>query len=301
MNLSEIAIAFKDCNAETNTYTFKDYKERLKSQGTDFKGGLVVNDVNNFILYDCEKLLTKSILNIVATDLLMKKGLFNWSFISSYYSSFFSIQALNRLQLNFTAYDVKCEVVNYNTKEVKLTRHSSSSNSHDEQFHIYQNNNVPEYKKEQIDRIWNLGLSTFEGLEGYGSEHRLRNAINYYLSHTDKFYYELNIPNSDFQKIIKDNCRSPFLGEKDLLPIPPNFAKRALKIATARIRVVSYVLNYIANHNAEYKSYYIRNMNNRIDPLKIRYPFISDWLLAYLADWLKFNEIPVEEIFPLKV
>ena len=299
MNLSEIAIAFRGCNAETNTFSFKDYKESLKSQGSDFKTAMIVDNVNNYILYDCEKLLTKSVLNIIAADLLLQKGLFNWSFVSSYYSSFFTIQALNRLQLNFSAFDLKCELVNYSKKEVKLTKYSSSKGSHIEQFGTYQNENLKEYKKDSVDRFWNLGLANFEDLQGYGSEHGLRNAVNYYLSKSDNFYYELDLEDVDFKKIVKDNCRSPFLFEKDTLPVPPNFAKKAIKIGTARIRVLSYVLNYLANYNAEYKSYYVRNMKQRIVPIEARYPFISPWLLVHLKDWLRYNPIYVEEVSPI--
>ena len=123
----------------------------------------------------------------------------------------------------------------------------------------------------------------------------LRNEINYSISILHKFYYELSISKNDYNKIVRDNLRSPFV-ERETISLPPNFARRASKIAIARIRVLSSVMNYIANYNSEYKSYFERNMRNRIIPIKERYPFISNWLLNQLEDWLKFHELPIEEV-----
>ena len=294
MDLSEIAIAFNDCNAETSGHSFKDYVDAKKQNGLVFSRGVIVDDANNFILYDCEKLLTKAILNSISADLLSCNGLFNWSFVSSYYSSFFAVQALNRLQLNFTGYQYKCELINFNRKEINLFENPKSTGSHVEQFELFKTN-AKEFKKNKGDRFWNIGLGNFEEIEGYNSEPNLRNEINYSISILHKFYYELSISKNDYNKIVRDNLRSPFV-ERETISLPPNFARRASKIAIARIRVLSSVMNYIANYNSEYKSYFERNMRNRIIPIKERYPFISNWLLNQLEDWLKFHELPIEEV-----
>jgi len=243
MELSEIAIAFKNCNGDTGNRSFKDYKESLKLKGVNLEAGVIVNDANNYILYDCERLLTKAILNIISADLLNTRGNFHWGFVSAYYSSFFTVQALNRLQLNFTGFDVKCELINYTNKEIKLTKQSDSSGSHEKQFHVFYNQNIPEFKKTTaVDRFWNIGLGTFDDLSIYKSEPNLRNAINYYLSKNDDFYYEFSISGTEFNKIITDNLKNPFLKKETCSK--PNFSLRALKLSIARLRILVYVLNY---------------------------------------------------------
>lgn len=299
MELSEIAIAFKNCNADTGRQSFKDYKESLQNKGVDFVSGVIVDDANNYILYDCERLLTKSILNIISADLLNTRGNFHWGFVSAYYSSFFAIQALNRLQLNFSGFDVKCELVNYANRQIKLTKQSDSSGSHDKQYNIFINQSIPEFKKTPaVDRFWNIGLDPFDDLAHYKSEPKLRNAINYYLSINDDFYYELSLNGSEFNKIIRDNHKNPFQNRESCPK--PNFSIRSLKISIARLRILIYVLNYIANYNNEYKSYFERNMLQRITPIKNRYSYINAWVMQYFNDWLKFNQIEKEEIIAIK-
>jgi hypothetical protein len=104
MTLSEISIAFNNCNGSVNK-SFKEFIIDLQLNDENLEKGYEINDSYNYILGDVEKLLVKTIINICASDLLLKKGYFNWGFITSYYANFFIIQALNRLTLNFSTFN----------------------------------------------------------------------------------------------------------------------------------------------------------------------------------------------------
>ncbi|MFM8006321.1 MAG: hypothetical protein ACKO86_15570, partial [Dolichospermum sp.] len=101
LTFEEIAIAFNNCNSDAKI-SFKDYLIKKDKSKGDYEQGFIISNVNNYILTDIEKLLSKAILNICAADNLIKQGYFSWGFVTSYYANFFLIQGLNRTQLNFT-------------------------------------------------------------------------------------------------------------------------------------------------------------------------------------------------------
>ena len=292
MNLEEIAIAFKNCNGDANQ-SFKNYLIGLSKPPQEYEKGLIISKANNYILTDIEKLLSKAIINLCASDLLLKKGYFNWGFVTSYYSSFFSIQALNRLQLNFntwTDFSIICQNKNYSQQELKLTKVDASKNSHETQFQLFFNNYVVWKNSKSIDRFWNLALQSFK----YGGEPKLRNEINYSIS--NEYYYELNLDKNKFFKIIKDNKSSPFNKNNEVISEPINYSRHHLKITMSRIRVISYILNYLANENNEYNSYFKRNMNIRKKSIAQHYSNLSDWIKLLLEDWLQFQLIEKDEL-----
>ena len=292
MNLEEIAIAFKNCNGDANQ-SFKDYLIGLSKPPQEYENGLIISKANNYILTDVEKLLSKAIINLCASDLLLKKGYFNWGFVTSYYSSFFSIQALNRLQLNFntwTNFSIICQNKNYSQQELKLTKVDASKNSHETQFQLFFNNYVVWKNSKGIDRFWNLALQSFE----YGGEPKLRNEINYSIS--NEYYYELNLDKNKFLKIIKDNKNSPFDKNNEAINDPINHSRNHLKISISRIRVISYILNYLANENNEYNSYFQRNMKIRKESIDQRYSNLSVWIKLLLEEWLHFQLIEKDDL-----
>jgi hypothetical protein len=88
LNFEEIAIAFRNCNGDAK-FSFKEYLKTLYKSKDDYERGFIISDANNYILTDIEKLLSKAILNICATDYLIKCGYFSWGFVTSYYANFF--------------------------------------------------------------------------------------------------------------------------------------------------------------------------------------------------------------------
>lgn len=291
MNFFEIALAFKNCNGDINL-SFKEFLINQKFISEDLSKGISINNANNYILRDIEYLLNKAIINIGASDLLLKKGYFHWGFITSYYSNFFSIQALNRLQLDFNTWidsGIDCTLKNYNSQEIFLKYSNSSVGSHEAQFNRYYRNFENFKYKKSIDRYWTIGIQPFK----MRFEPLLRNEINYQIE--KDYYYELNLEYSLFESIIRDNKQD--LSKKQVcIKSPTNYSLPNLELAISRFRVAIYILNFIANSNIEYKSYFIRNINSRLLNLKTKYPNISAWILNNFEQWLQFTEIETDNI-----
>ncbi len=290
LTLDEIAIAFKNCNGESND-TFKDYLLSKNIAPEDYKTGIILAKAFNSILSDIEILLDKSIINICAADNLNTKGIFHWGFVSSYYSNFFSIQALNRLKLNFHVWsnsNILCKYSNYVSQELTVTKKDNSGNSHELQFHQYFENYKNFKTGKGIDRYWNIGL--YQSKDGI--ETALRNEINYALSKEN--YYELTLGLSSYQQIVRDNTKSPFLIASPSISNPYNYSYNNLQLGMSRLRMVAYILNYVANRNIEYRSYFQRNMARRRKSIEERLCYTSEWCRNLLNEWLKYENLSLE-------
>ncbi|MFN5892965.1 MAG: hypothetical protein ACK45Z_10070, partial [Dolichospermum sp.] len=68
-----------------------------------------------------------------------------------------------------------------------------------------------------------------------------------------------------------------------------NYSRRNLKLAIARLRMLTYTLNFIAVRNLEYQSYYQRNMKNRLTAINQKYPDVSVWIKELFQQWLIFD------------
>ncbi len=284
LTFEEIAIAFRNCNGDAK-FSFKEYLQGLYKSKQDYEQGFLVLDANNYILTDIEKLLSKGILNICSTDYLIKKGYFSWGFVTSYYANFFLLQGLNRTQLNFTTWverSVDCISQNYQEKTIKIQAIARSTDEHQKQFQRFFENFKDFKNRTGIDRYWNLGICNFE----LGDEPKIRNKINYEI--TQEGFYELELSDSEFQRIIQDNLGSPFTQPREQSRIT-NYSRRNLKLAIARLRMLSYILNVIAIRNLEYQSYYQRNMRNRLKTVQDRYPDVSEWIQEHFQYWLTFD------------
>ncbi|MEH2457613.1 hypothetical protein [Nostoc sp.] len=289
LKFEEIAIAFSNCNGDAKR-SFKKYLEDLYKSKEDYEKGFIISDANNYILTDIEKLLSKAVLNICSTDHLIKKGYFSWDFVTSYYSNFFLIQGLNRTQLNFTTWvsrSVDCQEKDYQKKNIHIKGIANSADEHQRQFKRFFENFSDFRSRKGIDRFWNIGIKSFD----LGNESEIRNTINYEIS-PDTFY-ELDLETQEFHKIIRDNQYCPFKEDKEDSRIP-NYSRRNLKFAIARLRMLSYTLNVIAIRNIEYQSYYQRNMKNRLKAIQEKYPDVSEWIKDYFQNWLIFDSELVE-------
>ncbi|MCC5616658.1 hypothetical protein LC605_16585 [Nostoc sp. CHAB 5836] len=280
----EIAIAFSNCNGDAKR-SFKKYLEDLYKSKEDYEKGFTISDGNNYILTDIEKLLSKAVLNICSTDHLIKKGYFSWGFVTSYYSNFFLIQGLNRTQLNFTTWvsrSVDCQEKDYQKKNIYIKGIANSTDEHQRQFKRFFENFSDFRSRKGIDRFWNIGIKSFD----LGNESEIRNTINYEIC--PNAFYELDLETQEFYKIIRDNQYCPFKEDKEDSRIP-NYSRKNLKLAIARLRMLTYTLNVIAIRNIEYQSYYQRNMKNRLKAIQDKYPDVSEWIKEYFQDWLIFD------------
>lgn len=289
MTLSEIAIAFKNCNGDVSS-SFKELLIEQDYSPEELELGVTIEKANNHILRDIDFLINKSILNIGASDLLIKKGYFHWGFVTSYYSNFFSIQSLNRLMLSFNTWTdsgIDCVATNYYKQELSIKSSNSSGGSHESQYNrFYANYKHFRYQK-SIDRYWNMGIQPFK----LRPEAFLRNEINYQIY--NEYFYELNISKAEFDKIIEDN-KLDLSKNKPNIKSPVNYSLPNLELALSRLRVTLYILNYIANANTEYKSYYLRNNRFRINKFLERYPKTSSWIVDKLTQWFEFQEIETD-------
>src|SRR5690242_7200441 len=288
LTLDEISIAFKKCNGITPS-TFKDHLTSLHLTTEQLVEGTIIDNAFNYILSDIDILLDKSILNAYAADHLIKSGFFNWGFVSSYYSNFFSIQALNRLQLNFHVWNdanILCEIKNYITQELSVIKNDKSKNTHEIQFNKFYNN-FQRYRGSGIDRYCNIGILQSTD----GSETHLRNEINYVIS--KDYYYELDLDHTLFKKITQDNTKSPF-NHRPTVEYPKNYSLNNLKLSMSRLRMLTYILNLLANKNIEYKSYNENRMDKRLINITQKYPKVSPWLKELSDEWLKFEDLKLE-------
>ena len=142
LNFEEIAIAFKSCNSDAS-FSFKEHLKRLNKQKIDYEHGFTITEANNYILTDIEKLLSKAILNICATDYLIKRGYFSWGFVTSYYANFFLIQGLNRTQLSFITFTdraIDCLCQNYQETTMSIKSIDKSKDQHRREFNRFFDN-----------------------------------------------------------------------------------------------------------------------------------------------------------------
>ncbi len=291
MDFLQTSLAFKGCNGEANS-SLKKKIISLNITKEELLAGYLVSNLNNFILTDIHKLLNKSVLNLYAADLNISNGFFNWGFVTSYYSNFFAVQALNRLALNFSIWldsRVNCELNNAFLKEFILKNTSSSNNTHENEFSTFFTNYNSFKTSKSVNRYWTLGIRQFS----MGKETSLRNEINYSVS--NDYYYELNIDYRKFEKIKLDNVKDP----KTNLPKitdPLNYSNKNIELAIARISMIIYILNYIANKNIEYKSYFLKLITEIKVESNKKYPFVNQWIKDNIDAILVFENIEEDEI-----
>lgn len=290
MDFLQTSLAFKGCNGEANS-TLKSKIITLNITKEELLAGHLISNLNNYILTDVHKLLTKSILNLYSADLNISKGFFNWGFVTSYYSNFYSIQALNRLALNFSIWldsRVNCEINNAFLKEFILKNTSSTSNTHENEFVTFFNNYNSFKSTKSINRYWTLGLRQFN----MGKETSLRNDINYSVS--NDYYYELELEFKKFEKIILDNKKDPKTNPQKISD-PLNYSIKNIELAIARISMVIYTLNYIANKNIEYKSYFLKLISEIKVESNKKYPFVNQWIKNSIDNILIFEEVEEDD------
>ncbi|MHC5310939.1 hypothetical protein ACYSNM_12915 [Myroides sp. LJL116] len=285
LTLDEIAYSFKNCTGET-AVPLKEYlRDNVLKDRQD--NTYIVSDISNFILNDVKILLKKSITNILAADSILLTGSSSWGFVTTYYSNFFSIQALNRLSLNFNLhlkhyYDIK--ILNYTKGEFHLKRNDGSTGSHQQQFDKFYNNYMVYRNKRSINRSWNLGIYRFKE----GIETMLRNEINYSIS--NYYYDELSCDISTYSKKIREFKKSPITAKLDK---PYKLSHSNLELALCRIEMIFYILNYLANKNIYYRSYFNRFVSELKKNIQSKFSNNSNYLVARIIDNCKYSDLGI--------
>jgi len=286
LNDERITNFFQGCAGDSKQ-TFKEYLISLPKTKDDYNNGFVVDNPNNYILSDIERLLDKSLLNIWAADCLFNRGYFSWGTVTAYYSSFFSVQAINRLNLKFKIYigkNIKTVIFLDETEknEKNVIKITKSNQPHENEFEIFKEKcclNLTAYTKEQ-----RLAFDDYE-------ESKLRNDVNYSLS---SIYFDESILEKQIWLDIKEINKKNIFECDDFIYDKYSLAKE-IKISMSRIYAIVETLNVLANKCNEYKNYYENNMNNRIIALNEKFIECSDWVKQIFVKILKFKEIELQE------
>lgn len=288
MQLWEIAIAFRNCTGESR----KTYAQHIRESfpRRQFDQPLEIRDAYNYILADVERLVDKAIINALAADSLFCRNQPSWAYVTAYYANFFLFQSLSRLHLDFHAYVdsyIHCRASNYSLQKLTVASRNRSDN-HQREYQAAKRIFGEMRQIGSIDRLWSIGSSAFR----HGDEVELRNSINYEIR--PDHYLELFAEESDQTSIRRAREVDPFERTTDL-PSRYAYPIESLKYAVARLRIVTYTLNFVANRRPEYRSYYVRNMRRRADRIRSEYRDGSSWLTERLLQILAFESIPDEE------
>ncbi|EKD44283.1 MAG: hypothetical protein ACD_71C00187G0005 [uncultured bacterium (gcode 4)] len=180
----------------TSSAWLKDYLEGLHKHGSAYSAWFIENSLWEYILKDILKLFTKSLLNCLAANRLIKSGYFTWAYTTAYYSSFFSVQWINRfygIAFHFIHW-TNCKIVydkNNDYFEVKSATLPKGGIHKAEFKEFYDmisanlidlNNTFPSFSK-----------TVFINNNPSGMDSTLRNEWNYSLD--DKYFFELGVDN----------------------------------------------------------------------------------------------------------
>lgn len=285
LTLDEIAYSFKNCTGETSV-PLKEYLSNniLKDSDDDT---YVISNLSNHILNDITILLRKSITNILAADSILLTGSSSWGFVTTYYSNFFAVQALNRLSLNFNIhlnqyYNIK--ISNYTKGDFQFKKVSASSGSHQNQFDKFYNNFSIYKNIKSINKSWNIGIRGFKD----GSETMLRNLINYSIS--NYYYDELICDIPTYKKRIKEFEKDPIISK---LEKPYKFSHSNLELALCRIEMIFYILNYLANKNIYYKSYYNKFLSGLKQNIQSKFNNNSNYLVERIINNCTYKDLEI--------
>lgn len=273
MRLDEIPIFFNDCSGEGEFFSsfLRDQTPRpLSPPPSSVLGG-----VANYILTDVEFLFDKSLINIISAHELAKNGFFSWAAVTSYYSSFFSVQAINRLNVNFITRKPRfllCQATSgIEGGEVIISTPPSTLENHKIEFSYFNQNVSSVAFSDLLGNYGTLGLST----SGTSSDSDLRNQINYLIDRAH--FYELAIEEATYQAIKGANILSPFQNTTNN-SLGVNHYNYFMKRAIARLYGVNYFLSLIADYSRYYRSFYENRMRNRIESMNTRFEPMSNWL-----------------------
>ncbi len=158
--------------------------------------------LDDYLLSDVVRLLEKSILNKLSSDLQFKNNYWSWGFVTVYYSNFYLAQILNRLSNKFYIFankNINKEISYDTTSGAYYFGQNNGDNTHQREFKLLKSNysKLKTFTDSQLlpilittklqtkDEVWKY---TFDNII---KESEIRNIINYQLKH----YREIELKN----------------------------------------------------------------------------------------------------------
>ena len=257
--LEQIKNTFYNLSGESSK-NVKEYILSLNKSIDDFEKWFTDSNLWNYIFYEINLLFNKGLLNLLATNILLKKWFYSWWFITSYYSSFFIAQAINRLvwdfyvQMNEKWY-IKITYENwvYNIKSKKWWK------PHEKEFNLF----YEKISKLSSDGLW------------YNNDNTKRNNWNYYLNKNSFFEFDEDLKDCYYfiDKYSLDN--SQFIKKSiNRLKISLNIFKeinfdnldnkdyvKMYNLSLERFKILYELLLFIWYNNSEYKNLFNYKIN----------------------------------------
>ena len=260
LQLSDIKNIYKNVTL-TEIRSMQDYYNLLSREGTSING---THDPNilNYTISEIHFLLRKSTLNLYTSEEIIRKGYFSWAFVTTYYSIFFLLQSLNRLQINFYSRNFReTYQVTYENSSINIKK-KSLKEPHDKEFQMFNEN--------YLTNIINL-----EGILNDKSHWReivekktiilncvnLRNKINYRIEKEN--FNDPNLTIEERNRIINDYFKNNNFSELNTLEI--------FNIAKKIYYMVWDILNEIAKISHSYRVGYLREIKYLKENIQQKY------------------------------
>jgi len=273
---SEIAAAFSACNGESRRLASEDVRSRVLTLSSVSKTPQPFwsDTLKNCLLTEAEMLLDRALYHICAGNSLVWEGKLTWAIVTFYYSSFFAVHALVRLQdeslvrIQNRYYRVRAGRPGSNDFDIRSV---ANGRSHQAIWNLYHHlySKFPWPTGEFLpitspaDPLWDIGR---------------RSDANYDLA---KGYGELRMTPADIRREIKRRHRDVFealhrsLADDDLA-----VESRAL----LRIKLLIDILQLVASRGP-YQSYFESRRARRRDYVSshLNHPSLKSRLASWLA------------------
>ena len=220
-------------------------------------------NLDKYLLNDILKLLEKSILNKLSSDLLFQKNYWSWGFVTIYYSNFYMAQALNKISGNFYMYKNnrfnKLITYDRDTGLYCVPTENNGETAHIREFKRLKDNfsYIKTWKDEKINELLShFSISNKDILFKYTidneiKESEIRNEINYRLKNYNEII--LDSKKQDCRKKIYNLLLTTYRCNCNKFK---NF--ELVKINHYRMIFLSILIQEIKNHNPAFKTKIVR-------------------------------------------
>lgn len=297
MSLNRIISEFQNYTIN-KTDLISNYLSTLKNNNTIDESDLKIRE---YLLNEVLLLTNKALLNKFSADVLFQNNYWSWGIVTTYYSNFFLIQALNRLKGNFFTF-----VRAYGNGTGRGGRRYIYLDQLDGNFKLiscpsnYTDSHGGEIKKFKENYDFLLLDSTqnnryIVGLANNYKESQIRNDVNYKLEH----YKELN--NSSFKIGLNfDDCKNIYDNYNTLSITSIQQELKMIVINKSRFELLFYILNEVKKTNNLFEIEY----NELTEKIKKQITYgTKNEILKYLINRynsnIKFH--PVSEMLKLEL
>jgi hypothetical protein len=276
LSSSNIAIGFRECTGKSISFVRDEVPLcifRLSDVGHK-PHKFYSQNLRNILLREAHLFLDRAIYQLCTYKNLILSGRLSWAAVTAYYSSFYSLCSLIRLQgksLSWLQGQLYTVFTNNLIQDDFYIKRSNSTRTHQELWnnfnYLYQNF---DFQRTEFNEI-------YSGSGGPTSELTIRNSITYWLGKGfDEFYWNNDELNRQIKKLSIDvfTNREGSLKDDDL---------RLEILASLRIKLVCQLLNLI-ELNSFYSSYYRAYAEKRTK--FVRQNFRTASLRDRLIDWI---------------